>query len=480
MRLPSIRVSLTIKLFLSLVAVAICTTALVVFQAQQRTAREFDTYVVDRRRNMLTTNLAELYVTYGSWEAVAGAVPSSWIFRGLPAPMPQPWDRRSDPREPPRAFFYAAVVDEQGNVLLAGPGFEPGQAVERSALRNRHAITVDDTTVGWLVLITGEDPLRSAIDERFLRRVGSSLIMAAGAAGLLALVLSFLLSRSLTRPLRELTAATKALARGDLGHQVPVRSQDELGELARSFNTMSQALARAEHLRKQMTADVAHELRTPLSLILGHAEALDEGVLPATPETMHIIHDEARRLSRLVEDLRTLSLSDAGELRLDLRPVAVEDLATSATTAFYAQAQSHGVILETAIEPDLPPVLADPDRIMQVLSNLLSNALRFTPQHGKIIVSAKRDDARAGFVRLAVQDNGPGIPQEEIESVFERFYRADRSRAREDGGTGLGLAIARSLVETHGGRMWAESQPGDGTTVLFTLPIAAEEGGSRA
>jgi two-component system, OmpR family, sensor histidine kinase BaeS len=325
---------------------------------------------------------------------------------------------------------------------------------------------------------TTQDPVRAATEQAFLRRVNHALFIASAGAILLSLMLSVLLSRSLTRPVRDLTVATEALTKGELGHQVPVRSQDEFGALARSFNAMSQALAHAENLRKQMTADIAHELRTPLSLILGHAEALDEGVLPPTPETMHVIHDEARRLSRLVEDLRTLSLSDAGELPLAVRPMSVQELVERTTAAYRAQAQRRDIDLHAEITPDLPEVLADPDRIAQVLGNLLSNALHHTPDGGKITVSAQREKGDA--VRLAVQDSGPGIVAEDLERVFERFYRTDRSRARDEGGSGLGLAIARSLVVAHGGRMWAENGAcsggaEQGATLLFTLPAHQEE-----
>ena len=491
MNKPAVRLSLTLKLFLAIAAVSLCSTALVAWQVQHHTAREFDSYVLGQARSILASSLAARYAERGGWDAVAEGADLAWPDGRAWTITAAPWRMMGGgPRHMARPQFGAAVVDEEGKVIVAGPGFGRGQMAPRELLRTREAIIVDGDTVGW-VIATTHDPVRAATEQAFLWRVNSALFVASAGAILLSLVLSVLLSRSLTRPVRDLTLATEALAKGELGRQVPVRAQDEVGALARSFNAMSHALARAESLRKQMTADIAHELRTPLSLILGHAEALDDGVLPPTPETMHVIHDEARRLSRLVEDLRTLTLSDAGELPLTMHPTPVAELVERTIASYRAQAQRRDIELHTEIAPDLPEVLADPDRIAQVLGNLLSNALHHTPDGGKITVSAQRENG--GAVCLAVQDTGPGIVAEDLERVFERFYRTDRSRARDEGGSGLGLAIARSLVVAHGGRMWAEcgakngaddaakdggAKDGaveDGATLLFTLPAHQEE-----
>ncbi|MCI0649245.1 MAG: ATP-binding protein, partial [Chloroflexi bacterium] len=250
----------------------------------------------------------------------------------------------------------------------------------------------------------------------------------------------------------------------------PVRSDDELGELATSFNQMSADLAQARDLRRQMTADIAHDLRTPLSIILGHAEALRDGVLPATAESFEVIHDEARRLNRLVDDLRTLSLSEAGELPLTRRPTPPAELLERAVAAHAPQARQKEIALQVEAAAGLPAVDVDPDRMAQVLDNLVGNALRYTPAGGRISLGARPDPA--GVV-LMVEDSGPGVPAGELPFIFERFYRGDKSRQRAAGGSGLGLAIARAIVEAHGGRIAAESAPGEGLAVAIELQAKA-------
>jgi signal transduction histidine kinase len=232
---------------------------------------------------------------------------------------------------------------------------------------------------------------------------------------------------------------------------------------------MSSELARAQDLRRQMTADIAHELRTPLSVILGHVDALAEGVLPANAETFDVIRDETTQLGRLVEDLRTLSRADAGELTLNLQPVQPYTLlerASAAQRPFAVEKQ-----IEITLEPqsDIPQIMADTERMAQVLGNLLSNALRYTPEGGTITLqSAAVEDG----VEMRVTDSGPGIESDELPHVFNRFYRGDKSRQRETGGSGLGLAIAKSIVELHGGRIWVESEPGQGAAFVIWLPTA--------
>jgi signal transduction histidine kinase len=264
-----------------------------------------------------------------------------------------------------------------------------------------------------------------------------------------------------------LTAATQVLAGGDLGHQVPVRTSDEIGELAKSFNRMSADLAHSNQLRRQMTADIAHDLRTPLSVITGYSEALADGKLPGTPETFAAMHIQAQHLNRLIEDLRTLSLADAGQLSLMRRPIEPRGLLEHTALAYLPVAESRGVALSVEGD-DLPPILVDPDRLLQVLGNLVNNALRHTGDGGRIDLSAARSN---GQVLLRVRDTGPGIPDEDLPHIFDRFYRGDKART-SNGASGLGLAIARSLVEAHGGRIIAENVPGGGAQFTVSLPLS--------
>jgi signal transduction histidine kinase len=304
-----------------------------------------------------------------------------------------------------------------------------------------------------------------------ITRLYITLIYASLGAVLASVLLGLLLARSLTRTLRELTSATKKIARGDLEQQVPIRSNDELGELAASFNQMSADLAQSRDLRRQMTADIAHELRTPLTIVLGHTEALSDGELPPNSETFEIIYDETKRLNRLVEDLRTLSLSDAGELHLNRDKVSPRDLLEHAAAARKTEAKAKNITLQIESSMELPAVDVDPDRMTQVMVNLLDNALRYTPAGGSISLSARQNQEA---VQIEVKDTGPGIPPEDLSHLFERFYRGDKSRQREEGGTGLGLAIAKSLVESQNGQIRVESQPGEGATFLIELPAHSD------
>jgi two-component system sensor histidine kinase BaeS len=304
-------------------------------------------------------------------------------------------------------------------------------------------------------------------EVEFIESTNRTLLYGALMAAIIALLLGIFLSRALTRPIRELTRATHAISEGDLSQQVPVRTNDELGELAQAFNKMSNELSRSVNTRKQMTADIAHELRTPLSLILGHAEAVHDGVLPPTRENFEIIREEATRLEHLVNDLRTLSLADAGELSTTLQTIEPGRLVQEVASLYQYQTQRKNITLELDIATPLPTIEVDPGRMTQVLTNILDNATRHTPEGGRIILSAKQTGESVEF---AVQDSGPGVPAESLDRIFERFYRTDSSRQREDGGSGLGLAIAKSIVQAHNGQVSAESEAEKGLKIIIRLP----------
>jgi signal transduction histidine kinase len=259
---------------------------------------------------------------------------------------------------------------------------------------------------------------------------------------------------------------------GDLNQQVAVYSADELGKLAAAFNQMSADLHRAQELRQQMTADIAHELRTPLTVIAGYVEGLTDGTFKPTPTRLEAIQSEVALLRRLVEDLRTLSLADAGELKLMKQPVPPRDLLDSVAQSFGALASKQGVALNTQTSPDLPAIPLDRERMIQVLTNLTANALRYTLSGGAVTLRAEQ--APQG-VQFSVQDTGAGISPEHLPNIFERFYRADSARHTENGESGLGLAIAKSIVEAHRGTIHAESVVGGGTTMKITLPLAGDK-----
>jgi signal transduction histidine kinase len=280
-------------------------------------------------------------------------------------------------------------------------------------------------------------------------------------------VLGILLAGVITRPLRDLTAAARAISSGDLQQRVAVRSRDELGVLAGQFNQMSDELAHANQLRRQMTADIAHDLRTPLTVIAGYLESLRDEVLKPTPARFAMMHTETQVLLRLVEDLHTLSLADAGELALNRQPVAPEQLIARAASAYQHAAEQHGVELAIRTDPGAPSISVDSEQISRVLGNLVNNALRYTPSGGRVTLATR---AGLNAAELVVADTGAGIARDHLPNVFERFYRTDPSRQQQSGGSGLGLAIVKSIVEAHGGTVHVESAPDQGATFTIVLP----------
>ena len=334
----------------------------------------------------------------------------------------------------------------------------------------------------WL---TGDGPtpdrdgrLPAPLEDAFWQRILWAAVTSGVITILLALLLGWLLARTLTAPVRELTTATQAMAAGDLAQRVTVRTRDEIGDLALSFNQMSADLARASQLRKQMTADLAHDLRTPLSILRGYLEGLKESKVQGTTALYGLMHEEVLHLQRLVEDLRVLSLADAGELSLNRRVVDPSALLERTGLLYFVAAEGQGVQLSVEAEEALPSIWVDTDRITQVLNNLVSNALRHTRQ-GKIVLGARTEQASVAgaYVALTIRDTGSGIAAEDLPFVFDRFYRGDKSRQRADDGasSGLGLAIAKAIVEVHGGTIQVESTLGQGTTFTLRLPVAKEQ-----
>jgi len=381
--------------------------------------------------------------------------------------QPRPPAQERVPQQATSPAYVFALVDLDGRVVMPAGSYRLDDRVSTEELAQGVEVVVDGQVVGF-ALVTGAAPELGPQEVQYLARTSRSSLYAALAATAIALVLGALLARAFTRPVRELTAATHALARGDLAQHVPVRSQDELGDLAASFNQMSADLARANALRRQMTADIAHDLRTPLTVIAGYLESMRDGVLKPSQARFETMYTEARHLQHLVEDLRTLSLADAGELSLDRQPTQPRALLDRLVAAYRHRAGQQGVELRVQAEPDLPEIHVDPERMVQVLGNLIGNALRYTPEGGQIVLSAR---AQARAVQLVVADAGAGISPEDLPHVFDRFYRGDASRQQQGGESGLGLAITKSIVEAHGGSIGVESEPGTGTTFTIALPV---------
>lgn len=452
--------SLTFKLILAFLVIGLTGAGLVAVFVGRLTQQEFNQFVDNRYQLDLVNELAAHYEVYGGWDNL-----ESVFVRNQPPPDEGAPQNNHYKRE----WLPMTVVDAE-LVVVAGAGpYRRGQQVDKRATDDALAVEVNGVTVAWVLSPTAYTPgnVPDSPEAEFMEGVQRAILLSGAAATVVALLLGILLARTISRPLQDLTQATHLVAEGDLNHEVPVRTQDEIGELAQSFNQMISRLAHANQLRRQMTADIAHDLRTPTSVIMGYTEALSDGKFQGTPEMFQVMHQEAQHLNHLIDDLRTLSLADAGELPLMKQPVPPQELLERSAAAYQIQAQKQGVTLTIAPLPTLPTVEVDPDRMAQVLGNLVSNALRYTPVNGQITLAAENGSSQ---VVLKVQDTGSGIAPEDLPNIFRRFYRGDRSR-QQNGASGLGLAIARSIVEAHGGTIAAASTPGQGTTFLISLPI---------
>ena len=303
----------------------------------------------------------------------------------------------------------------------------------------------------------------------FRQAVNEVLIVAAAIALVSAVLVSTFVTRRIVRPIQVMQAASRRIADGRYDERIQVVGEDELAELARSFNQMGHQLAQTEERRRQLIGDVAHELRTPLSSIKSVLEGLQDGVLPVEPATFLNLQREVSRLQRLVHDLEELSKAEAGQIALEREAIEPATFVQTALDRLAFQFEDKGVQLHTELPPDLPAVQVDVARMTQVMLNLLGNALQYTPAGGQVTVRAW---ANGNDLYIAVEDNGIGLTSEHLRHVFERFYRVDKSRSRAGGGSGIGLTIARHLVEAHHGRLIAASPgPDQGSTFTITLPI---------
>ena len=323
--------------------------------------------------------------------------------------------------------------------------------------------------------------------NQFLQQVNLAIFFAGIVVSLIVVLFSFMLARRLTKPLESLTAAAEQMKQGKYTHRVtPPKAQDELGQLATTFNDMADTieadvneLRRHEQFRRDLIANIAHDLATPLTAIQGFSEALGDDMLPdveARQETAQRIGREVQRLRRLVADMQQMSSLESGHAHLDLAPLDMHTLVDETLAVIAPEFEQMGIGVYNEIAPSTQPVLADSDRITQVLLNLLDNARRHTPAGGKISVGAI---VKGKYLHIWINDTGSGIKAEDLPHIFERFYRADRSRTTTTGGSGLGLSIVKAIITAHGGTAWAESTPGQGTRITFTLPLVEEPASSE-
>jgi len=371
------------------------------------------------------------------------------------------------------------VTDETGMVLYDSHDDERQGETLADEFLEQGVVLYDwenGISVGHVVVATGEGFYREQ-EDLFLQSVRQSLFIGGLVAAVLALIVGAIIARQITAPVTALTNAAKRLAQGDDPTPLPVTSKDELGEMSQAFNTLTEALDTQRHLRRRLIGDISHDLNTPLSVIQLEMKALQDGMQSPAEASIQVIQ-EINLLRSLANDLTMLAETDQGELTLDLELVAMGDFVETAVSRWQAQAESAGISLELNADPNLPALSIDSVRLGQALGNLIDNGLKYSGAGGEILVICgvgSLPDKAGDWVITAVADNGRGIDPEDLPFVFERFYRADRSRQRQSGGRGLGLAIVEQIITLHGGIVWVESQPGQGSTFSYALPIALDE-----
>lgn len=441
------RVSLRYKILVAMVLVVIAGVLITAIYTTRSTMGAFQNYVAQgqaMRESHFAVMLTDFYGSGQTWNGV------------------QPFIAQMAGMTGERIVLTNAnrvVVADSDGTLIGKPA---------GSNWNSKIVGPDNTTVGYLYFNLPEDA-QASIANYFLS-VTRSAWVGALIGVVIALFVTLLLSSRILQPIEELTGAARKMQNGDLSARVRVASKDEVGELAQTFNGMAANMARQEQLRKNMVSDVAHELRTPLSNIRGYLEAAQDGIVEPDKDLVDNLYGEAMLLNRLIDDLQELAQAEAGHLHLELTTFDLGQVIQSTVDTLLPISQKLSMELTCEIPADLPEVTADPQRIGQVLRNLINNALDFTPSGGRITVLARLE---GNFVRVEVKDTGPGIASEHVSLLFERFYRVDTSRSRSSGGAGLGLAIVKQLVQDQGGQVGVESHPGLGSMFYFTIPLVA-------
>jgi len=443
--------SLRFRLLLAFTLVIFVTIGAVFFfinQATQEEIRQFQEQADQMLARRMEFELSRYYFRQRDWEGIQ--------------PFVEQWGNLYEQR--------IVLTDANGSVAADSEGGLLGDLYDPDSLGTPLSSPWGSDVIGTLYI----NP-RSSTEVGFtsiqvlFKEIGLFFIWGGLIAVAIALVMTFFLSRKILAPVKTLTSAARRLGRGDLSQRVQLKDRGEMGELAKAFNYMTSDLERTEQLRQNMVADAAHELRTPLSNIRGYLEAICDGIKKPDTDTIRSLDEEATLLSQLVDDLQALSLAEAGELKLNCQAEDIIRLIKQAVAIKQTQAIVKGVSISTEVSQKLPLVNVDSRRIGQVLHNLLENAIAHTEKSGSIVVTAQKQD---NWVKISVTDTGEGIPAEDLPSIFERFYRVDKSRARATGGSGLGLTIAKRLVEAHGGKIEAQSELGKGSCFSFTLPVS--------
>ncbi len=441
--------SLRFRLLVAFTLVILIAVGAVYFFASQTTGGEIRRYgerSEQVRFGRVVFELQRYYREHGDWEGIQSYVEQWGSLYGR----------------------QIILTDASGVVVADSQGEQLGKQYHPVAPGSPLSAPWGESISGTLY-ITPEPSVIFPSPLSLAQAVSRFLLWGALLAVAIALLFTFFLSRRISAPVKALTLAAKRLGQGDLSQRVQFSDKGEMGELAQTFNSMANDLERMEQLRRNMVADAAHELRTPLSNIRGYLEAIRDGVVTPDTATIHSLQEEAILLSRLVDDLQELALAEAGELKMSTQAEDISELIQQAVAGALVQAAVKGVSVTIDLPGKLPLVNIDSYRIGQVLRNLLENAVAHTTKGDSIAVAARQ---QGSWVEISVADTGEGIPAEDLPNIFERFYRVDKSRSKATGGYGLGLTIAKRLVEAHGGKIEAQSELGKGSNFTFTLPLS--------
>lgn len=411
----------------------------------------------------LATTLEDYYQVNQSWQGVENilSTPGQGFGRGR-----GPGSPGMGPGMGGMMAQRLRLADARGNLVADTSDPSPDGILSGTELDRAIPLAVDRRVVGYL-LPEGGLVFSQEDESRLLSRLNRTALTAGLIAGGVSLILALLLAYQLLRPIRALTNAAEHLAQGELSQRVEVQGDDEVATLGETFNRMAASLQQAEYSRRAITADIAHELRNPLAVQRANLEAIQDGIYAMQPENLEPILEQNRLLTRLVEDLRTLALAEAGELDLERTPTDIINLVKRVVDRFQPQMISSQIRMDLSSPEKCALISLDPGRVEQILGNVLSNAIRYTPAGGDIHVELNCSPTE---IQLKVHDSGPGIPVEALPYIFERFYRADKARSRSEGGSGLGLAIARQLARAHGGTLSAENHPKGGAIFVLAIP----------
>lgn len=456
-----------LRLFLSFVLIILITVTSGVLIIRPNMMEEVRTFMFRGGMmglNDLVIDLEDCYQEEQSWEVCSDLVHRT---AGMKGPMSRGMGRMANNSPGNKERQHIQLLDEEGVVIANTQDSIPADPKDISSLQGAIPLHDQGEVVGYL-LPENQFPFTQQQESYLVSRLNTTAITSAAIAGIIALLLATYLANRLLQPVRKLTNAAEQIKEGNLGQRVDIKGDTELTTLGRVFNQMASRLESTAARRKSLTADIAHELRTPLSVQQAHLEALQDGIYDLSLDNLQPIQEQNQTLIRLVDDLRTLSLADAGELTLERTETDLNQLVAKVVSRFEPQFAKKDLKINLTYAQKSPTIKVDPQRIEQIVINLLSNALRHTTEGNTIQIDIKK---QKGQVVFTVHDQGEGIPEEEIPYIFERFYKSSTSRKREDGGTGLGLSISQKLAQAHGGKLEARNHPQGGAVFSLTLPL---------